>query len=102
MTGTIEYDIKKWVKKELNADNLSVNSFTVSSIGTLGAYLCLVKDETIKENLENYGIKMLQEKNPMELHGYSPSLGIASVKAKIAQSLEERFGMPFFHTKAPA
>ena len=25
-------------------------------------------------------IKLMQEKNPMELHGYSPSLGIPSVK----------------------
>ncbi len=33
-------------------------------------------------------IRLLQEKNPMELHGYSPSLGIPSVKAKIAASLE--------------
>lgn len=40
-------------------------------------------------------IKMLQEKNPMELHGYSPSLGIGSVKEKIAASLEKRFGLPY-------
>ena len=40
-------------------------------------------------------IKLMQEKNPMELHGYSPSLGIPSVKAKIAASLEKRFGLPY-------
>ena len=40
-------------------------------------------------------IKMLQEKNPMELHGYSPSLGITSVREKIAASLEKRFGIPY-------
>ena len=40
-------------------------------------------------------IKMLQERNPMELHGYSPSLGIQSVKEKIAASLEKRFGIPY-------
>lgn len=40
-------------------------------------------------------IKLLQEKNPMELHGYSPSLGIPSVKEKIAASLERRFGLPY-------
>lgn len=40
-------------------------------------------------------IRMLQEKNSMELHGYSPSLGIPSVKEKIAASLERRFGMPY-------
>ncbi len=40
-------------------------------------------------------IKLLREKNPMELHGYSPSLGIPSVKRKIAESLERRFGLPY-------
>lgn len=40
-------------------------------------------------------IRLLQEKNPMELHGYSPSLGIGSVKQKIADSLNRRFGMEY-------
>ena len=40
-------------------------------------------------------IEMLQNSNPMELHGYSPSLGIPSVRAKIAESLNKRFGMDY-------
>ena len=40
-------------------------------------------------------IKLLKEKDPMELHGYSPSLGIASVKEKIADSLNRRFSMNY-------
>lgn len=40
-------------------------------------------------------IHMLQNKNPMELHGYSPSLGIPSVREAIAASLKERFGIPY-------
>ncbi len=40
-------------------------------------------------------IRLLQDKNSMELHGYSPSLGMPSVKEKIAASLERRFGMPY-------
>lgn len=40
-------------------------------------------------------IRMLQEKNPMELHGYSQSLGIPSVRDKIAASLNKRFGMQY-------
>ena len=40
-------------------------------------------------------IRMLSEKNPMELHGYSPSLGITSVREAIAASLERRFGIPY-------
>lgn len=40
-------------------------------------------------------VQMLKEKNPMELHGYSPSLGIMQVREKIAASLEKRFGVPY-------
>ena len=40
-------------------------------------------------------IKMLQERNPMELHGYSQSLGIPSVRDKVAASLNQRFGMNY-------
>ena len=40
-------------------------------------------------------IDMLQNKGPMELHGYSPSLGITSVREKVAASLEKRFGIPY-------
>lgn len=39
--------------------------------------------------------EMLNSKNPMELHGYSPSLGITSVRERIAASLQERFGIPY-------
>ena len=39
-------------------------------------------------------IHMLATRNPMELHGYSPSIGIPSVREAIAASLEERFGLP--------
>ena len=40
-------------------------------------------------------IKMLQEKNPVALHGYSPSLGIDSTRAAVAESLNKRFGMNY-------
>ncbi len=40
-------------------------------------------------------IGMLSEKNPMALHGYSPSLGITSVREAVAASLERRFGIPY-------
>ena len=38
---------------------------------------------------------LLKTKTSMELHGYSPSVGILSVKEKIAQSLNKRFGMNY-------
>ncbi|HEY5586520.1 MAG TPA: pyridoxal phosphate-dependent aminotransferase [Ruminiclostridium sp.] len=40
-------------------------------------------------------IDMLSSKCPTELHGYSPSLGISSVRKKIVQSLNRRFDMNY-------
>lgn len=40
-------------------------------------------------------IRLLQTKSSMELHGYSPSLGITFVREKIAESLNKRFGMDY-------
>lgn len=40
-------------------------------------------------------ISLLQTKDPAYLHGYSPSLGIPSVKEKIADSLNRRFDMDY-------
>lgn len=40
-------------------------------------------------------IDLLKTKSSIELHGYSPSLGIASVKEAIADSLNKRFGMNY-------
>lgn len=40
-------------------------------------------------------IDLLQSRDPMELHGYSQSLGIPAVREKVAQSLNERFGMNY-------
>lgn len=40
-------------------------------------------------------IRLLQEENPMALHGYSQSLGIPAVRKKIAASLSERFDIPY-------
>lgn len=40
-------------------------------------------------------IELLQNRNPMELHGYSQSLGIPAVRDKVAASLNKRFGMNY-------
>ena len=40
-------------------------------------------------------IHMLNTMNTNELHGYSPSLGITSVREAVAASLEKRFGLPY-------
>lgn len=40
-------------------------------------------------------IEMLRTEDTALLHGYSPSLGITSVREAIAASLEKRFGLPY-------
>lgn len=40
-------------------------------------------------------LKLLTQREPVELHGYSPSLGITSVREAVAASLEKRFGLPY-------
>ncbi|MBR4874550.1 MAG: pyridoxal phosphate-dependent aminotransferase [Clostridia bacterium] len=40
-------------------------------------------------------VRLLKETNPMDLHGYSQSLGIPAVREKIANSLNRRFGMDY-------
>lgn len=38
-------------------------------------------------------VRLTKEKSPMELHGYSQSLGIPEVREAVAESLNKRFGM---------
>ncbi len=40
-------------------------------------------------------VDLLEKCDPMALHGYSPSLGITSVKEKVAESLNKRFNMNY-------
>ena len=40
-------------------------------------------------------IELLNTRSTMELHGYSPSLGIESVRQAVADSLNRRFGMTY-------
>lgn len=40
-------------------------------------------------------IRLLRDEDPMTLHGYSPSLGITSVREAVAVSLSERFGLSY-------
>lgn len=49
----------------------------------------------VPEKFTEVMIDLLKNKSSMELHGYSPSLGIPSVKDKIAESLNKRFGMNY-------
>ena len=49
----------------------------------------------VPEKFTEVMIDLLKTKTSMELHGYSPSLGIPSVKEKIAASLNQRFDMDY-------
>ncbi|QAA23827.1 pyridoxal phosphate-dependent aminotransferase [Sporolactobacillus terrae] len=40
-------------------------------------------------------VKLASSDNPMAVHGYSPSLGITSVREKVAASLSRRFGLNY-------
>lgn len=47
------------------------------------------------ESFRQAVIRLMTECDPMEIHGYSPSLGITSVREKLAESLNKRFGMNY-------
>lgn len=47
------------------------------------------------EAFTNEMIHLLQSENPVSLHGYSPSLGIESVREAVATSLNDRFDMNY-------
>ena len=49
----------------------------------------------VPQEFTDYMIELLQTKNPVTLHGYSPSLGIDSTRQAVADSLNRRFGMNY-------
>lgn len=49
----------------------------------------------VPEQVTKTMIDLLTNKSSMELHGYSQSLGIPEVRAKVAASLNKRFGMNY-------
>ena len=56
------YTLSQWINGELTSEKLSVSEYKVQYIGIMGAYFVIAKDETVKANLQDYGIKLLQEK----------------------------------------
>lgn len=61
------YDLSEWISGTLTAEKLGLDEYTITSIGTMGAYLVLAKNEADKANLQEYGINQLQEKYDMYL-----------------------------------
>lgn len=49
----------------------------------------------VPQEFKDCCISLLRDGDPMEVHGYSPSLGIPSVREAVAASLNRRFGMNY-------
>ena len=49
----------------------------------------------VPEKFTEVMMDLLKTKSSMELHGYSPSLGISSVKDKLAENLNKKYGMNY-------
>ena len=47
------------------------------------------------EKFKEVAVKMLEEKDPLSLHGYSEGHGIWEVRQAVADSLKKRFGIPY-------
>ena len=59
----LTYTLKQWINGDLTSNKMGLDGFTVQYIGMLGSYFVLAKDERVKVNLQDYGIKLLQEKH---------------------------------------
>ena len=57
------YPIINWIKGELTAESMDLQGYKITYIGTMGAYFVLAKDEKIPDNLQDYGIRLLEEKH---------------------------------------
>lgn len=58
-----EYPIIDWIKSVLTAEKMDLEGYKITYIGTMGAYFVLAKDETITDNLQDYGVRLLEEKH---------------------------------------
>lgn len=55
-------DLSAWISGTLTDENLGLKDYTITSIGTMGAYFVLAKNEKEPTVIEEYGINQLQEK----------------------------------------
>lgn len=62
--------MRSWINGDIRTSNETVDAgvpmlkgFKVTYIGTMGAYLVLAKNEAEEENLQDYGVNLLQEKH---------------------------------------
>ena len=55
-------DLSAWISGALTDEDLGLTDYTITSIGTMGAYFVLAKNEKEPTVIEEYGINQLQEK----------------------------------------
>ena len=58
-----EYPIIEWIQSTLTSQRMDLEGYKITYIGTMGAYFVLAKDETVQENLQDYGVNLLEEKH---------------------------------------
>ena len=58
----VTYTLRQWINGNLTAEEMGLKDYTVQYIGVMGAYFVLAKDETVKANLQDYGVMLLREK----------------------------------------
>lgn len=68
-----DYSIIDWINNKLDSEEMALQiedtntgnktNYKISSIGTMGAYFVLAKDEKNPDNLQDYGVKLLEEKH---------------------------------------
>lgn len=58
------YNLEAWVNNQLTGEYMELSEYKITSIGTLGAYLCLTVDESNPNDptLQEYGVALLREK----------------------------------------
>lgn len=57
------YPILDWIKGNLTAEAMDLKGYKITYIGTMGAYFVLAKDEKNPDNLQDYGVRLLEEKH---------------------------------------
>ena len=70
------------LKKQYGADNVFDFSLGNPSVPASDSY-------------RDISIRLLQEEEPLKLHGYNPTMGDPRVKQMVAETLNKRFGMNY-------
>lgn len=61
---TIDISINDWISGKITnkGADYNIEGYKIQSIGTMGAYFVLAKDETKEENIQDYGVNLLKSK----------------------------------------